>query len=78
MHHLTHGRPRRRENGHSTPLEIGTKNQKFLEKLKLAAKFRLIDLIVPIRVSIVVITVSFGGMTLTLRQSQAHYSGVMQ
>ena len=28
-------------NGHLPPLEIGTKNQKFLKKLKLAAKFRL-------------------------------------
>ena len=27
------------------PLEIGTKNQKFLENPKSAAKFRLIDLI---------------------------------
>jgi len=29
-----------------SPLEIGTKNQKFLENLKLAPKFRLIYLIV--------------------------------
>jgi len=29
------------QNGHLPPLEIGTKNQTFLENLKLAAKFRL-------------------------------------
>jgi len=32
------------------PLEIGTKNQKFLENLKLAVKFRSIHLIVAMTV----------------------------
>jgi len=32
------------------PLEIGTKNQKFLEHLKLAAKFRLLHFIVAMTV----------------------------
>jgi len=32
---------RRGQNGHFPPLEIGTKNKKILENLKLAAKFRL-------------------------------------
>jgi len=35
---------RRGKNGHLYPLEIGTKNQNFLDNLTSAAQFRLIDL----------------------------------
>jgi len=41
---------RRGGTGICPSLEIGTKNQKFLERLKLAAKFRLIHLIVAMTV----------------------------
>jgi len=44
-----HGRSQGKKRAFS-PLEIGTKNQKFLENLKLAAKFRLIHIIVAITV----------------------------
>jgi len=52
-------------------MEIGTRNQIFLENLKLAAKFRL-NWFTCCNHSL------FGGMTLTLRKSQVHCSGVMQ
>ena len=42
--HCCHGRPQGGQTRHLS-LEIGTKNQKFLENPKSAAKFRLIDLI---------------------------------
>jgi len=49
----SHGRSQGGQNGHlPQPLEIGTKNRKFLEKLKLAVKFRLIHLIVAITVDL--------------------------
>jgi len=48
-------------------LEIGNKNQKFVENLKSAA----IDLILTM-------TVLFSDMTLALRKSQVHCCGVMQ
>jgi len=41
----SHGRPQGGKNGHSLPLEIETKNENFLEKLKSAAQFQSIDLI---------------------------------
>jgi len=37
-----YGRPQWGTNGHFSPLEIETKNENFLEKLKSAAKFRSI------------------------------------
>ena len=40
-----HGRPQGGAKRALPPLEIGTKSQKFIEKLKLAAKLRLIHLI---------------------------------
>jgi len=55
------------------PLEIGTKNHKFLENMKLVAKFRLIHLIVAMTVYFPV-----WRMTLTLHKSQVHCSRVMQ
>jgi len=51
-------------------LEMKTKNQTFLENLKLAAKFRLIHNCCNDSL--------FAGMTLTLHKSQVHCSGVMQ
>ena len=48
-------------------LEIGNKNQKFVENLKSAA----IDLILTM-------TVLFSDMTFALRKSQVHCCGVMQ
>jgi len=53
---------RPRLNGHLPHLETGTKNQTFLEDLKLAVKFRLIDLIVA-HDSL------FASMTLTLHKN---------
>ena len=47
-----------------SPLEIGTKNQKFLENLKSAAEFRLIHLIL--------------AMPVYLKICQVHCSGAMQ
>jgi len=45
------------------PLEIGMKNQKFLENLKSATQLRLIDLI---------LAMARAGMTFTLHKSQVH------
>jgi len=45
LRRYTHGHPQEGPNRHS-PLKIGTRNQQFLENLKLAANFRLIHLIV--------------------------------
>ena len=59
------------QNGHLPPLDIGTKNQKFLENLKLAAKFRLNNFNC-CNDSL------FAGMRLTLHKSQVHCSDVMQ
>ena len=51
------------EMGNSHHLEIGTKNQKFLENLKSAAWL------------ILAMKVLFSDMTLTLRKSRVHYRG---
>jgi len=64
-----HGRPQGKKTG-ICPLEIETKNENFLEKLKLAPQFRSTDL------------TSCNGnlctsMTLTLHASQVHGFGVM-
>ena len=40
------------QNGHLHPLEIGPKNQNFLENMKSAAQFRLFDLILAMTVSL--------------------------
>ena len=45
-----HGRPQGRQNGHLPSLEIGSKNRNFLENMKSAAQFRLIDVIVAMTV----------------------------
>jgi len=46
-----HGRPHGGQNGHlSSQLEIGTKNQNFLENVTSAAQFRLIDLFIAMTV----------------------------
>jgi len=39
-----------RQNGHFPPLAIGPKNQDFLENMKSAAQFRLIELILAMTV----------------------------
>ena len=46
---LVHGRPQGLQNGHF-PLKIGIECQKFLENLKSATKFQLIDLILAMAV----------------------------
>ena len=48
------GHPQVGEKRTSTPLEIGTKNQTFLKILKLAAYFRLFDLIFAMTVHLLV------------------------
>jgi len=45
-----HGRPQGAQNGHLPTLEIGSKNQNFLENMQSAAQFRLIDLILAMTV----------------------------
>ena len=47
----SHGRPQGGEQkGHLTPLEIETENENFLEKMKSAAQFQSVDLILPVAV----------------------------
>ena len=40
------------QNGHLTPLEIGPKNQNFLEKMESAVQFQLIDLLLTMTLSL--------------------------
>jgi len=56
------------QNGNLHHLEIGTKNQKFLENLKSAAIINLI----------LAMTVLFSDVTLTLHKSRVHCCGVIQ
>jgi len=60
-----HGRPQGGQNGHSPPLEIGTKKQKFLENVKVI----LIILVNSCNDSL------FANMTLALHKSQVHCFG---